>query len=104
VEAGGLLDRVELQPGGAWVAVAWLADAAGVDQPGAGPEVEKRVVARLGAADPATQLLICRSHEEEGDVRVADQRDTRGLHVEAGVRLLGREDVLPDRVAGGGVE
>ena len=104
VEAGGLLDRVELQPGGARVAVTRLTDAAGIDQPSAGLEVEKGVVARLGATYLPAQLLVWRPHEEQRDVRMPDQGDPRPLHVEAAVRLLDGEDVLPDRVAGGGVE
>ena len=50
VEAGRPSRRVELQPGGARVAVARLADAARVEQPRPAAEVEQRVVARLGAA------------------------------------------------------
>ena len=42
--------------------------------------------------------------EEERDVRVADQRQPLRLDLHAGVRLLDREHVLPDRVAGRGVE
>ncbi len=104
MEAGGLRVRVELQPGGTGVAIARLADAAGVDQPAAGSEVEQRVVARLGAADLVALLIGRGPHEEERDVRVADQGDSRRLHVEARVGLLGGEDVLPDRVARRGVK
>ena len=57
MEAGRRLLGVELQPGGARVAVARLADAAGVDQPVAVAEVEQRAVAGLGAADVSPLAL-----------------------------------------------
>ena len=46
---------VELQPGGARVAVAGLADAAGVEQPLAALEAEQCPVARLGALGVAAR-------------------------------------------------
>ena len=92
---------VEREPGCPGVAVPWLADAAGVDQPPAVAGLEQRPVAGLGAADVAAGPVV--AGEEEGDVRVADRADPLRLRVEAGIGLLAGEDVLPDRVAGGGV-
>jgi len=102
VEAGGSLVSVELQPGGARIAVARLADAARVEQPFATLEVEQGAVACLGPARlvPAPGGAV----EEKGDVGVADQADWPRARIHAGVGLLAGEHVLPDRVAGGSVE
>ncbi len=103
MEAGGLGLGVELQPGGARVAVARLADAAGVDQPAAAAELEQGAVAGLGAAGLVRRAAIG-PVEEEGDVGVADQADPLRVGVHAGVGLLAGEHVLPDRIARRGVE
>jgi len=65
VEAGRLLTRVELEPGGARVAVARLSDAAGVDQPLAGAEIEQRVVVRLGATNFLAPFFRAGAGKEE---------------------------------------
>lgn len=104
MKAGRLFTRVELEPGGTRVAVAGLADAAGIDQPLVGAEIERRVVARLGATDFLAFFFRGGAGKVERDVRVADQGDPGGLRVEAGIGLLGGEHVLPNRVAWGGME
>ncbi len=104
METGGPPVGVELEPGGAWVAVAWLADASWIDQPLAAVQIEQGVVARLGTADLIALLASRGPGEEECDVRVTDQSDAVALHVEAGGSLLDRKHVLPDGVTGRGVE
>ncbi len=94
---------VELQPGCARIAVTRLADAAGVEQPGAATQLEQGVVARLGTAGVVPGAAVGTA-EEERHVRVADQPDAARVGVDAGVGLLAGEHVLPDRVARRGVE
>jgi arginyl-tRNA synthetase len=103
VEAGGPVVGVELQPGGAGVAVARLPDAAGVEQPLAALQRQQGPVAGLGAGRVAGSGAVP-AGEEEGDVGVADQPDPLRLGVHPRLRLVGRQHVLPDRIAGGGVE
>ena len=67
-------------------------------------EIEPQPVLRLPAAGLAGAAVLGEAGEEEGDVRVADQRQPLRLDLHAGVGLLDREHVLPDGVAGGGVE
>jgi hypothetical protein len=90
---------VELEPGGAGVAVAGLADAAGVEEPAALGDVE--LVPLGGLAAGGIGLVAVR--EVQGDVGVPDQAHPLSLLVHAFERLVEREHVLPDRVAGGGV-
>jgi len=90
---------VELQPGRPGISVARLADAAGVEQPGAVVEIEHGAVACLGAVRVAPPGVF-RTVEEERYVRVADQPDPFLLRVESSFCLFNREHVLPDRVAG----
>jgi arginyl-tRNA synthetase len=94
---------VELEPGGAWVAVTGLADAARVEQPFALAQLD------LGPPGGLTALRVApaaaaNADEEERDVGVADQPDPLLHRLEAGLRLVAGEHVLPDRVPGGRVE
>jgi len=89
---------VEFEPGGAGVAVARLADAAGVEQPLAVNQLDLGAVRGLRPLGVATAGPF-RPREEEGDVGVTDQPDPLLLGVEAGFGLVGREHVLPDRIA-----
>ena len=96
---------VELQPGGARVAVARLADAAGVEQPGALVEVEQRRrrppgrrARSRGRAPPSGRVK--KSATCEWPIRpIRSAWASR-----PGFGLVDREHVLPDRVARGGVE
>jgi hypothetical protein len=99
VEARCLLAGVQLQPGGARVAVAGLTDAARVDQPVPFAEVEQGVIAGLSAANVVALLRGGGPCEEQRHVRMADQGNPLRLDVQAGIRLLGGEHVLPDRIA-----
>ena len=98
MEAGCFLPGVELEPGGARVAVTRLPDAPGIDQPVALAEVEQRSVGGLGALD------IGRPREEERDMGMADQAHLVRVGFHAGLRLVGGEHVLPDGVAGRSVK
>ena len=93
VEAG--VGPVSSSSQAARVAVARLADAAGVDQPAAGTRSSS-----VSSLDGALRTSPCPggAHEEEETCGGAIG-DAGRLHVEAGVGLLGGEDVLPDRVA-----
>jgi hypothetical protein len=101
VETGGELAGVELQPGSSWVAVAWLADAARVDQPAVLIQVEQRVVAGLGAAvSPAAVRL---GSDEESDTCECRSGDPLRLDVEQ-ASACSRRARTPRRGRGGGVE
>ena len=89
---------VELEPGGAGIAVARLTDAAGVDQPAALVDLQAGSGARLPAVGLFAFFGIRSGGEEQGDVGVADEADPLVLGREAVGRLLGPEDVLPDRI------
>src|ERR1017187_7903787 len=77
--AGGLRAQVEQQPGCARVAVARLADAAGVQQPLAAAKLEQA----LGAAGLAGRRLALESLERQRDVGMAEQVDPVARGVEA---------------------
>ncbi len=93
---------VEGEPCGPRVAVARLADAAGVEQPAALCDVEGRARGDLGALG-RIHVAVVVGAEAERDVGVADHRDARRLARDALARLLGPQDVLPDRVPRRGV-
>ena len=97
---------VELEPGGARVAVARLADAARVDQPAAAADLQARPGRRLGAARVGLAAVAASSSasgEEQRHVRVADEAHPARLDPDALGGLVGPEHVLPDRVARRGV-
>src|SRR4029079_2775407 len=85
---------VEHEVGGASVAVARLADAAGVDQPLAFGQVELSA----GLRHLAVGGFAVAAREVARDVRMADEANALVLRVEAIVRLIDRENVFPHRV------
>src|SRR3954454_25343674 len=91
--------EVEQQVRGARIAVARLAHGARIEDPLALAHIGARAVRAGGAGD-----ALAPAHEGQGDVRVADQADAVALGVEAQLGLQGAQDVLPDGVAGAGVE
>ena len=94
---------VELEPRRPRVAVAGLPDAAGVDQPPSLVDLEAGPGPGLPAAGLAAVVVAVGGREEQGDVRMADEADPLLLDGEAVGRLLGPEDVFPDRIAWRGV-
>src|SRR5205085_12072727 len=92
--------EVEQEPGRAWIAVAWLADASRVEDPFALGYVELGAVGR-GVARHDTRLTG--SVEPQRHVRVADRAHAAGHGGHAGLRLARGEDVLPDRIPGASV-
>src|SRR5262249_23087094 len=71
--------EVEQKPGGAGISVARLADAAGVQKPFAGRDVEP---AALAAGLPGRELAAA-AHERERHVGMADQAHALALFVQA---------------------
>src|SRR5262249_12221205 len=91
--------EVDQQPRGARVAVARLADRARVEQPAARAERGLGAVGR----EPAVQDVV-RQRDRERYVAVSDEHDPRLRQLERRGGCLGRQHVLPDRVARTGVE
>src|SRR4051812_3382463 len=96
----GRRGRVQEQPGGPRVAVARLADGAGVDEPLA---VADRG-ALAGAPGLAGRDVALRAVEAQRHVGVPDQADAPRLLVEAQLGEQRAQDVLPDRIARACVE
>src|SRR3954454_14390413 len=91
---------VQEQPGRPRVAVARLADGAGIDEPLAGAYRGALAgAARLAGGDVALGPV-----EAERHVGVSDQADAARLLVEAQLGEQRAQDVLPDRVARAGME
>lgn len=87
---------VNLQPGRPRVAVSGLADRAGIEQmPGA---------AELHGRPGWSNVALCSRLEPESNVAVADENQRLARGEEAPVGGLGAEHVVPDGVAGAGVE
>src|SRR5947208_7100508 len=98
-ERSGQPVEVEQQPRRARIAIARLADAARVDQPFAGGEIESRAVApRLAGRE-----LALAARERQRHVRMADEAKAMALLVQAQLGQQRREHVLPNGVARAGV-
>src|SRR5690606_32247685 len=101
IEADTAVVGVDHGVGGAGILVAGLADAAGIDEV-AGDAVELDGAGAIGE-EALGPLGIRAEAEAELHVGVADQADLLGEEGEIGGRLLRREQVLPDRLAGAAV-
>ena len=89
---------VEGEPGRPRVAVAWLADAAGIEKPAALGDVERGARGHLGALGRVDVSVVVGA-EAERHVGVADHRYAGRLAGDALAGLLRPQDVLPDRVS-----
>src|SRR5207249_2866943 len=92
-EAGSAGGEIQLEPGGPRVAVARLADRAGVQKPAAGVQPDLRSARREVALEAPG-----RERERERDVTVPDEDDRCDRPLERIARGLLGDHVLPDRI------
>ena len=90
--------EIEQQPGRSGIAVARLADGAGIEQP-APVELQVGPAGSKTAGDAAV-----RGGDGERDMAVSDENDRRCREVEGRLRRLLGQDVLPDGIARARVE
>ena len=90
--------EIEQQPGGTRVSVARLTHGAWIQEP-ASVQLDAEAVGRQPADD-----LFAVARERERDVAVSDEHEGSSSELERRAGGFLREHVLPDRVAGAGME